>query len=75
MCELVRIHFRNNGQEFVEFNIDHDTTAKTRMVEISGQNKTPVVEIDERVIVGYRPDLYDLILEGKDTEELGLEMI
>jgi hypothetical protein len=68
LCELVKVYFRSSGNEYIELNVKRDKNAFSRMVEISGQDKTPVVEIDGRVIVGYRPELYDLILEGKSTD-------
>ncbi len=69
MCELVRVYFRGAGYDTNELNIDHDELAHRKMIEISNQKRAPVVEIDGRVIVGYRPDLFDLILEGKAVEE------
>jgi hypothetical protein len=68
LCELVKVYLRTSGNDFIELNVKKDKNSLIRMIEISGQDKTPVLEIDDRVIVGYRPELYDLILEGKSTE-------
>jgi arsenate reductase-like glutaredoxin family protein len=69
MCELVKTYFRSSGYDCNEYNVVHDKAAEEKMIQISDQKRTPVTEIDGRVVVGYRPDLFDLILEGKATEE------
>lgn len=64
LCELVKTYFMSNGIDYMEYNVKVDDNARQKMAEISEQEKVPVVEIDGRVIVGYQPDLYDIVLFG-----------
>jgi glutaredoxin 3 len=66
LCELAKVYFRSAGHDFLEFDISKNETAKKKMVEISDQQLTPVVEIDGRVVVGYQQDMYDHILDEGD---------
>ncbi len=67
MCELTKNFFRDAGIEFIEIDITHDKNAEIKMLEISNQNDTPVVEIDGRAISGYHPEIYETIL-SRDRE-------
>ncbi|MCC2630208.1 MAG: Glutaredoxin [Candidatus Paceibacter sp.] len=69
--DMARMYFRAEGHDFLEKDVTRDQNSMIKMEEISSQKNTPVVEIDGRVIVGYRPDIYDLILAGKNADELG----
>jgi hypothetical protein len=68
MDELARMYFRAEGHEYLESDVSRDANAKLKMEEISGQDQTPVADIDGRVVVGYRPDLYKLVLDGKQVD-------
>jgi glutaredoxin len=62
MCELAKAYFRDAGIEFIEIDVTRDKTAENKMIEISDQNQTPVVEIDGRAISGYHPEIYETII-------------
>jgi arsenate reductase-like glutaredoxin family protein len=67
LCELTKLYFRDAGMDYMELDITRNPIARDRMYEISEQKRTPVTELDERVIVGYRPDVFDIIL-AQDTK-------
>ena len=69
LCELAKIYFRAGGHDFVELDISKNDIAKKKMIEISDQLLTPVVEIDGRVVIGYQQDLYDHILDEGDQRK------
>jgi arsenate reductase-like glutaredoxin family protein len=64
-CDLVKVYFKEKDIEVKEIDVFRDPSVKKKLVEISEQDKTPVTVIDGRVIVGYHPDVYNLILEGR----------
>lgn len=69
MSELTKAYFVNNGLNFEEVIIDHDESARIKMEEISDQKNTPVTVINDRVIVGFQPNLYDIILFGAEAND------
>lgn len=68
LSELAKSYFINNTVNFDEIIIDHDETARQKMEEISGQRIPPVAVIDDRVIAGFQPNLYDIILFGAESD-------
>lgn len=69
LCELCKSYFRDKGMDYLEYNVTKDHTADLKMQEISEQTSTPVVQFDGRVIIGYRPDLFDQLTEDKSAKE------
>jgi glutaredoxin 3 len=65
-CELTKVYFRNAGIDYQELEIQRNNVARLKMIEISGQEETPVVEFDGRVVIGYRPDVYDILIGEND---------
>lgn len=52
-CRSVKDFLKVRGVEFSEINIEDDMKAAEEMVEKSGQMSVPVVEIGEKIIVGF----------------------
>ena len=66
-CTLTIEFFRQQGIEPVERPIHNDKQAERELKEKSGQLSTPVTEFDGRIINGYRPDLFQILLDqGKE---------
>jgi glutaredoxin-like YruB-family protein len=55
-CAKTRAWLSANGVDYNEFNIVEDPEALQRMIEISGSRNVPVIQIGERVIVGFKED-------------------
>jgi glutaredoxin len=66
---LVREFFRVQGVEFEEVIVNDDPILLEALHIKTGKNDMPVVEIDGRVISGYRPDLYEAILHQEDEDK------
>ncbi len=73
LCELAKQYFRMHGIDFEECDISKDDDARERIHELSEQQITPVVDFDGRMIVGYKPDIYDLLLAGEDEGNVQIE--
>ena len=59
------------GIDFDEINVSTDKAATAYLVEATGGNVLlPTVEFDGRIVSGYQPDVYDILLkESKDAQE------
>ncbi len=64
-CDLVRTYLTSNGFDFNEIDISKNLLAAKDMYEISNQHLVPVTVVDERVVIGYRPEVFDLIFFDK----------
>jgi glutaredoxin 3 len=61
-CNLAKEYFRAEGIDYEEIKVGEDPKMLDMLRQKSGGITTPVVEIDGRIIVGFRPDLYETIL-------------
>ncbi len=52
-CVRVKSYLKQNGVKFREINVQHDPQAARRMVERSGQQGVPQIDIDGLVVVGF----------------------
>lgn len=63
-CNKVKAFLEENDVDFEEVDVSKDKEAAKRMIKKSGQRGVPVVEIGEKMIVGFN--------KGKIKEALGL---
>lgn len=52
-CEMAKTFFRENNIEYEEIDVSSDREAAIEMIEKSGQMGVPVIEIDDKIIVGF----------------------
>ncbi|MCX6774519.1 MAG: glutaredoxin family protein [DPANN group archaeon] len=64
-CKLAKNFFTKNNVAFTEVDVSEDEKELNSMVKKSGQMGVPVIEIDDKVIVGYN--------EAKIKKLLGLK--
>ncbi|MGC8812153.1 MAG: glutaredoxin family protein [Candidatus Aenigmatarchaeota archaeon] len=64
-CEMAKTFFRENNVEFEEIDVSSDREAAMEMIEKSGQMGVPVIEIDDKIIVGFDVNAIKKALEGK----------
>jgi glutaredoxin-like YruB-family protein len=64
-CKLAKNFFTKNKIDFTEVDVSEDEKELNSMVKKSGQMGVPVIEIDDKVIVGYN--------EAKIKKLLGLK--
>lgn len=63
-CRMAKEFLRGRGIEFEEVNVQEDRGAALKMIQKTGQNGAPVIEIDDKIIVGFNRE--------KILEALGL---
>ena len=67
MSQLAADYFRQNGFDFEEINVDKDKAAGDEVFNRTKGRETPVAEIDGRIVTGYRPDVYEILLGDRDA--------
>jgi len=68
MCDLARDYLRVGGFNFDEINLDREKQYSEGIYARAGKEETPIVEINGRIVVGYRPEVYEILLEGSSKE-------
>jgi glutaredoxin len=64
---LTKDYFRTAGIDFFDYNITDNKTYEKELLEASGELITPVVIFDGRVIVGFQPDVYTMLIARSDA--------
>lgn len=68
-CKLLKDYLREKGFEYENKDVGEDAKAREEMIEKSGGIlSTPVVEIDDKVIVGFNREKVDALLGIKASE-------
>lgn len=63
-CAQAMGYFNEHGITFREIDVIANNKEFAReMIEKSGQKTVPVVDIDGRVVVGFKPDEYETLLK------------
>ncbi len=55
-CHAAKDFFTQNGVEYVELDVAADLSARSEMVQKSGQMGVPVIDIDGQIIIGFDQD-------------------
>ena len=60
--DQVQAYFKRRGVAFEDFEVSSDPIAFAQMRKLSDQTEKPVVVINDRVLVGFVPDQFDLLV-------------
>jgi glutaredoxin 3 len=61
-CVFAKDYFDNMGIPYENKNVSKDRAAGQEMIQKSGQMGVPVVDIDGEIVVGFRPDVFEELL-------------
>lgn len=61
-CVMAKRYFTDKGVAYEDKNVGIDRAAGQEMVRKSGQMGVPVIDIDGEIIVGFRPDVFEELL-------------
>lgn len=61
-CTKVKDYLKQNGIEFIEYDVTKDYNKAVEMVQKSGQRGVPVIDIDGKIIIGFDKDSIDELL-------------
>ncbi|MBP9866756.1 MAG: NrdH-redoxin [Candidatus Pacebacteria bacterium] len=64
-CVLAKNHLTKMGVAYEDKNVGVDRVAAQEMIMKSGQMGVPVVDIDGEIIVGFRPDVFEKLINSK----------
>ena len=53
-CKMAKNYFQENGIEYEEKDVTHDTNLQQEMIQKSGQFAVPVIDIGGKIIVGFQ---------------------
>ena len=53
-CKMAKNYFQQNGIEYEEKDVTHDTALQQEMINKSGQFAVPVIDIGGKIIVGFQ---------------------
>ena len=67
ICELAKDYFRQSGLDFDEQDVVHDKNALKALEDLTKKSDTPVVDFDGRIIIGFQPDLYNILIQKNET--------
>ena len=62
-CTLTKNYFDKIGVKYTEIDVSADEDAARAMIQKSGQMGVPVIDIDGKMLVGYRPNEFDQLLK------------
>ncbi len=63
-CTMVKDFLRKKQVSFVEYDVGRDERRAEEMVRKSGQMGVPVVDVNGRILVGYKPADIERALQG-----------
>lgn len=61
---MAKDYFKKQGVQYKDIDVGTDRKAAQEMIEKSGQMGVPVIDIDGKIVVGYRPDVFEKLLES-----------
>jgi glutaredoxin 3 len=65
-CVMAKDFLKKNGVDFEDIDVASDRDAATYIIEKSGQMGVPVIEIGDKIIVGFNRDAISKALKIKD---------
>lgn len=52
-CKMTKEFFKKNNVAYQDFNVGEDEKAREEMIKKTGQMGVPVIEIDDKIVIGY----------------------
>lgn len=62
-CSVAKQYLEDNEISFEEIDVSSDYEAAMKMVQMSGSQGVPQIQIDEEIIVGFNKEAIDNLLE------------
>lgn len=62
-CIMAKDYLKNKGIDFKDVNVALDHSGAREMIEKSGQMGVPVVEIDDQIVLGFQPKVFEQLLK------------
>lgn len=62
-CHMVKDYLKEKGVAFVDIDVTADQARQKEMIDKSGQMGVPVIDIDEKIVVGFDKTKIDQLIE------------
>jgi glutaredoxin-like YruB-family protein len=66
-CQLAKEYFKAHNIAYTEYNVGTDAEKRKEMIELTGQLGVPVIRIGDQVVVGFREDIIQHMLDEANT--------
>lgn len=53
ICQKAKAYFKENSIEYIDYDMSDNKDRKEEMIKKSGQMRTPVILIDEKIMIGF----------------------
>lgn len=61
-CKMAKEYFKSKGLEYEEFDVMSDIVKRQEMIDKTGQMGVPVIDIDNKLIIGFDRSKIDEML-------------
>ncbi|HAU07511.1 MAG: NrdH-redoxin [Candidatus Yanofskybacteria bacterium RIFOXYD1_FULL_44_17] len=61
-CHMAKEYFKSKGLEYEEFDVMSDIVKRQEMIDKTGQMGVPVIDIDNKLIIGFDRSKIDEML-------------
>ncbi len=61
-CVYAKEYFKKNNIPFEDVDVTRDYKRAQEMIQKSGQMGVPVIDINDNIIIGFQPDMFDYYL-------------
>ena len=61
-CVYAKEYFKKNNIPFEDVDVTKDRKRAQEMIQKSGQMGVPVIDINDNIIIGFQPDMFDYYL-------------
>jgi len=68
-CNVAKGFLKSHNLDFQDIDVSVDEKAAQEMIKKSGQMGVPVIEIDDKIIIGFNKPVLEEILSLDKTEE------
>jgi len=68
-CNVAKDFFKSHNIDFQDIDVSIDEKAAQEIMEKSGQMGVPVIEIDDKIVIGFNKPVLEEILGFHKTEE------
>jgi glutaredoxin 3 len=62
-CKKVKAYLNSKNVSFTDINVESDLKGRAALAKLSPEMSVPVLEIDDRVIIGFNKEQIDACLE------------
>jgi glutaredoxin-like YruB-family protein len=63
-CKMAKQYFQDNDIAYEEYNVAEDAAKREEMVQMTGQMGVPVIQVKDKVLIGFDQSALEEMLQG-----------